>query len=166
MWNLDGGIDEVDLPGVTGRMWLCGKHLVGPDVHGVLARTGADVVVCLTERHELAERYPAYVEWLDTEAGGRAVWRSIPDLSAPPADELLVLVDDLVARLRAGHGLVVHCAAGIGRSGTVAVAILLVLGAPLDEALRHVAASRSLAGPESGAQTEVVEALDRRLRGA
>lgn len=162
-WNLDGGIDEVSLPDVEGRLWLCGKHLIGPDVDAAIARADADTVVCLTEEHELADRYPDYVAWLRAQADERAVWRPIPDLSMPPLDELFALLDDLVTRLRAGEVLIVHCAAGIGRSGTVAVALLLLLGLPLDVALDRVAASRSLAGPESGAQTELVEALATRL---
>ena len=51
----NGGIDEV--PVVTsGQLWLCGKHFVGPDPEGTLARTGASVIVCLNERHELDAR--------------------------------------------------------------------------------------------------------------
>jgi hypothetical protein len=63
-WNHDGGIHEIPLPDLPGRLWLCGKHVVGPDPGGLLDRTGADTIVCLTERHELFDRYPHYVHWL------------------------------------------------------------------------------------------------------
>ena len=56
-----GGIDEVPVPG-PGRVWLCGKHFIGPDPEVALERTGAAVVVCLNERGELEDRYPEYVE--------------------------------------------------------------------------------------------------------
>jgi protein-tyrosine phosphatase len=158
----DGGIDEVPVPGVPGRLWLCGKHAIGPDVEALLDRVGATTVVCLTERHELAERYPAYTAWLDRALGARAVWHPIHDLHAPAADELAPLVDDLVARLRAGEGLVVHCGAGIGRAGTLAVCLLASLGSPLDEALATVATHRPMAGPEVGAQRDLVEAWAQR----
>lgn len=164
-WNLDGGLDEVPLPHVAGALWLCGKHRIGPDVEDVLAHTAADLVVCLTEVHELTDRYPGYVAWLRSEAGARAIWHPVPDLSAPPLEELLPFLEELVGRLRSGEVLVVHCAAGIGRAGTVAVALLLLLGTDLDAALAHVAASRPLAGPETGSQTGLVEALARRTGG-
>ena len=61
----NGGIDEVVLPdGARGRLWLCGKHLVGPDPVGTLERTGATTIVCLNEIGELAIRYDDYVDWL------------------------------------------------------------------------------------------------------
>lgn len=154
--------------GVPGRLWLCGKHLIGPDVEGVLARTGADTVVCLTERHELADRYPQYVAWLDAHvaSGERAVWFPIHDLHAPEAGHGANLIDDLVARLRAGHGLVVHCAAGIGRAGTTAVGIMVALGHPPEHALAHVRAHRPMAGPEVGAQSLFIEQLSQRYGSA
>ena len=57
----DGGIDEVPLPPTAaGRLWLCGKHVVGPDPDAALARSGASVVVCLNELGELSSRYPPH----------------------------------------------------------------------------------------------------------
>jgi protein-tyrosine phosphatase len=152
----DGGVDEVPVPG-PGRLWLCGKHAVGPDVEAVLASTGATVVVCLNERAELVERYPAYVAWLERDP--RALWYPVPDLHAPPLDEARALVADLRARLDAGDGLLVHCGAGIGRAGTLAAAVLLGYGIPLDDALAIVRASRPMAGPEAGAQVELLARL-------
>ena len=64
-----------------------------------------------------------------------------------------------MARLTAGVGLLAHCAAGIGRSGTFAAAVLLALGADHDEAIAIVADSRPTAGPEVGSQAELIAAL-------
>jgi protein-tyrosine phosphatase len=162
--SVHGGVDEVPLPGVDGRLWLCGKHYVGPDPEAALAETGATTVVCLTERHELEDRYPRYVAWLDAEAGSRACWHPIPDLGAPAIPDAVALLDDLAARLRAGDGLLVHCGAGIGRAGTVAAALLIDLGLDLDAAVAQVAAHRPMAGPEAGAQRELLDALATRPR--
>lgn len=156
----NGSVDEVPLPdAVPGRLWLCGKHFIGPDPEAALARTGAAVVVCLNERHELADRYPGYVDWLDVESGRRATWFAVPDLHAPTVAEVAPLVASLHARVMAGEGVLVHCGAGIGRAGTVAAAVLLSLGVALPDALEQIAASRPGAGPQADVQVELLEAL-------
>jgi hypothetical protein len=152
----NGGVDEVPVP-AAGRLFLCGKHFIGPDVDAAIARVGADAVVCLNPAFELEDRYPEYVAWL--RADERAVWYPIPDLGAPAVDAVLPFLEDLVERLHAGRTLLVHCGAGIGRAGTVAAALLVLLGAGVDEATRTVAASRPMAGPEAGAQQLLLAAL-------
>lgn len=163
-WNIDGGIHEIPLPAVRGRLWLCGKHRVAPDPDATLASITADTVVCLTEAHELVDRYPSYVDWLEAASTARAVWFPIHDLHAPNLSDARPFYDDLVMRLRNGDTLLVHCAAGIGRAGTTAVAILQLLGADLEDALATVATHRPMAGPEGGAQRELVQQLAASLR--
>ena len=163
-WNSDGGIHEIPLPATaSGRLWLCGKHAIGPDPEGLLHRVGADVVVCLNEEHELAERYPGYVDWLRSQPAERAIWSPIPDLHAPDLERFEPVLIDIVDRVVAGKRLIVHCGAGIGRAGTAAVAVLVSLAVPLDEALAHVRRHRPAAGPEAGAQLELVRELHARL---
>jgi len=155
----DGSIDRIPLPdGVEGGLWLCGKHAIGPDHHKVIDEVGgAATVVCLVERHELEDRYPAYLAWLQRSGAADTVWFPIPDLHAPELARVVPFVDDLVARLSNGETLVVHCAAGMGRAGTVAVCVLNRLGVPLDDALDTIAAARPGAGPEVGAQLDLVK---------
>ena len=138
-------------------MWLCGKHFIGPDVENALRTTGATLVVCLNERHELEDRYPAYVEWLTTDR--RALWHPIPDFHAPELDDARQLVHELRQHLESGASVLVHCGAGIGRSGTIAGAILIDLGVGLEDALAIVAEHRPMAGPEVGAQRDLLAAL-------
>lgn len=157
----NGGADRIPLPGVAGGLWLCGKHFIGPDPESALRKTGASTAVCLSQAPELADRYPDYVEWLDTNAGGRAVWFPVPDLHAPDVELAAALVADLRRRIEADEVLLVHCGAGIGRAGTIAAALLMAMGIGLDEAVATVAASRPMAGPEAGAQRELLEALAR-----
>ena len=161
----DGGIDRVPLPdGASGALFLCGKHAIAPDVEAVLSATGGTTVVCLTERDELLDRYPAYVAWLDANRGHRAVWFPVPDLHAPNIDDALGVLADVRARLDGGDTVVVHCAAGIGRAGTFATCLLITMGMSADDALAHIAAHRPMAGPEVGAQRALVDSIAARAR--
>jgi hypothetical protein len=159
--SLDGGLDEVPLPHPAGRLWLCGKHLVGPDPDAALSRAGASTVVCLNQEHELRERYPHYVAWLRHHQHDRAVWHPVPDLHAPELDEMLGLLRRLRTRLDEGESLLAHCGAGIGRAGTLAACLLISMGSSAQGALALVARSRPTAGPEAGAQQELVDAVAR-----
>lgn len=154
-----GGVDEIPLGAGPGRLWLCGKHFVGPDADAALASVGASTVVCLSERAELADRYPAYVVWLGTNAPARAVWHPIADLHAPPRPAAESLLAELDRRLHAGEGLLVHCGAGVGRAGTIAIGLLLRRGGSLRDASAIVAAHRPMAGPEAGAQVHLLAEL-------
>ena len=161
----DGGVDEIPVAGMGGgSLFLCGKHAVGPDPERLLERLGATTIVCLNETHELNARYPLFVEWLASNAPERAVHHPIPDLHAPSVLELAEFVDALHARLVAGERLVINCGAGIGRAGTVATALLMRTGMSRVDALATVRAHRPMAGPESGTQSEVLEAFELHLR--
>lgn len=159
--SLNGGLDEVPLPSGPGRMWVCGKHVVGPDAEAVLERTGASTIVCLNERGELFSRYPDYVEWLREHNGGRAMW--VPTHDMHPLAELESVVDAVRLRLDDGEGVVIHCGAGIGRAGTLAAAVLVSLGMRLDTALDHLRTHRPMAGPQTREQEDALEAFAKEM---
>jgi protein-tyrosine phosphatase len=48
------------------------------------------------------------------------------------------VVQGIVAELRAGRGVVVHCVGGTGRTGTVIACTLAALGMPEDEVLKYM----------------------------
>jgi hypothetical protein len=157
-----GGADEIPLPGTEGRLWLCGKHYVGPDPDHALRTLHADAVVCLCEEFELNERFPDYVRWLRAHSPDRAIWSPIPDLHAPTVDGAMTLIEALRQRLDRGDGLLMHCAAGIGRSGTMAAALLITMGMSAADAITHVSSHRPMAGPEEGAQSALLGAVAER----
>jgi protein-tyrosine phosphatase len=157
---LDGGLDRVPVADSPGELWLCGKHVVGADPEVALQRIGGRAtMVCLNQRSELEDRYPGYVAWLQQHDGRRALWFPIPDLHAPSLASIRPFLDRAVQRLDGGEHLLVHCGAGVGRAGTVAVCLLMLHGLDRDAALALVAAHRPMAGPEVGAQRELVDAL-------
>ena len=157
--NADGGLDQVPLPSGEGALWLCGKRVVGPDPEAALQRAGAHTIVSFNERHELEREYPSYVDGLDEHLGTRALWFPVPDLSAPLLTDARLWVDQLVARLELGEGLILHCAGGIGRAPTMGTCVLVRLGMRPEDALALVAASRPMAGPEAGSQRALVDAF-------
>ena len=162
-----GGVDDIPLPArVPGRLWLAGRRYVGPDPAGALASVGASVMVCLCESFEIDTRYPGYVEWLEAaggepgaQSGGDRIWWPVPDLHAPPLESARALVADVTGHLDRGEGVLIHCGAGMGRAGTLAAAVLLHYGVPVDQALATVAGARPGAGPEVGAQKDLLMAL-------
>lgn len=153
--------------GVAGLLWLCGKHLVGHDPEAALARVGEPgVIICLNERHELIDRYPEYVRWLAREEGGHARWTPIPDLHAPDVEAAASLAEEIAARLDTGQHVILHCGAGIGRAGTMAILTLMTLGHSAPDAAAAVGAARPMAGPEAGPQRDLVVAYAARVRPA
>jgi protein-tyrosine phosphatase len=64
-----------------------------------------------------------------------------------PSDRarFLELVNSIAFDLRGGANILLHCAAGIGRTGTVASCVLAALGVPVDEATQRVYAAGSYA---------------------
>lgn len=159
--NIDGGIHEIPLPTLAGRLWLCGKHFIGPDPERALTSVNADHVVCLVHERELRDRYDGYISWL--QLTDCATWYPIHDLSSPPLAEILPVYQGVVDRLGRGESVIVHCAAGIGRAGTLAVAVCQLTGMPVNEALAHVRKHRPGAGPEVGSQLDTMVALDELL---
>lgn len=58
-------------------------------------------------------------------------------------DQLILLVETIITRLRQGKTVVVHCNGGKGRSGTVVVAALIGLGRKVEHSIDIVRRSRS-----------------------
>ena len=163
--NLDGGVHRVDLRHGLGSLWICGKHAIAPDPDALFHRiavSSAEVdVVCLVEEHEIADRYPGYVTWLRSSPS--ALWFPVHDLSSPDIERAVELYADVWSRLGSGRHVVAHCGAGMGRAGTLAVAMCLHDGRSLVDALEHVRRSRPGAGPEVGTQSAVLSELAARL---
>lgn len=125
-------------------------------------RQGVDVVVSLLtpgEMHELALEQERDV-FCATGVGFCAF--PFPDRSVPPYRTTVNFVQGLARTIAEGQTVVVHCRQGIGRSGLIAAAILVMLGHTPTQALAHVEAARGRPIPDTIEQRMWVESLRRK----
>ena len=159
----------VRLPdGVEGRLYLVAM----PWTRGPLERTweglrdkGVQVVVCLAGPEEIRRKSAAYAASLEAQAVPCLV-ESFPvaDFGVPDDREAFwALACRVGKRLTGGERVVIHCGAGIGRTGTLAACVLLALGEPPAQAEQAVSAAGS--HPETAAQRALVSWCAGRARG-
>lgn len=123
-----------------------------------------DLVVCLTPMPEIQSFAPAYAREIEDEDLPWEMWdMPIPDGGLPEdEDEFIELAQDLAEELREGINVLIHCYAGIGRSGMMAACTLMALGQDHDTALAVVDVAG--AGPETYRQESFVERAAASLR--
>ena len=126
---------------LSGRRW---ERDLAADL-AVIARWPADAVLTLIEDPEF--------EALGVPQLGREVralgiaWHHLPIVDFQPPDARFEARwadrgPALLALLRAGGRVIVHCRGGLGRSGTVAARMLVELDVPAPEAIARVRAVR------------------------
>lgn len=118
-------------------------------------------LVSLVDEEEIRRRSPDYAK--SVQAGlweGQRISFPIPDFGLP-SDEAAYkkLVEKLARDLKEGHQVVIHCAAGIGRTGMTAACTLTALGLTVGEAQKQVRAAGS--GAETPEQIALITRLFR-----
>jgi protein-tyrosine phosphatase len=151
---------RVQLPAdVPGQLWLGampGRFEAWPAFTTEAERSSVALVVCLTPRPELAELSPEYHAAL---ARGRLPfrWMHVPMRNFGLPEDPAAFRRDIAAiadTLREGKSVFLHCAAGLGRTGTAAACVLKSLGLDTHEAMQRVRDAGS--NPQNAEQSGVV----------
>ena len=152
---------RVELPeDVPGELWLAampGRFEAWQSFESEAERAGLRLVVCLTPRAELAELSPDYHAAV---VAGRVSfrWQLVPMRNFGSPEDPAAFRRDVGAiadALRAGDAVLLHCAAGMGRTGTAAACVLKALGMEAREALQRVRAAGS--NPQNAEQSGLVD---------
>ncbi|MCH9670343.1 MAG: tyrosine-protein phosphatase [Gammaproteobacteria bacterium] len=141
-----------------GRLGVMAKPSGGDEALACTMRAlrerGVDTLVSLLEVEE------ALRAGLEDEARHCAnaglAFSSFPirDLSAPNLSHARQFLTQLHIEIASGKYVVLHCYAGIGRSGMFATALLLLAGVELEQACESVSAKRGKTVPETSVQCD------------
>jgi protein-tyrosine phosphatase len=115
------------------------------------------VVVCLTSRDEVQELSPQYHAAIASDdMPFQWVHVPVPNFGVPEDREAFRRGIERVAKaLRAGQPVMMHCAAGMGRTGSAAACVLKSLGLSTQDALQRVRDAGS--NPQNAAQSGFVD---------
>ncbi len=124
-----------------GKVVAC-RYPTSPELLAELRALGVGLIINLTERaHPAADL---------AQHGFRQLQLPVVDFAAPTPQQIDRAVSAISAAADAGEVVAVHCAAGLGRAGTIAACYLVQGGLTADEAITEVRRRRpgSVEAPE------------------
>jgi atypical dual specificity phosphatase len=114
-------------------------------------------IMCLVSDDEISRKSPDYLAVIQRDEIPATLWRfEIPDYGMPQnLDELNQMLDLIRNRLDDGESVVIHCAAGHGRTGMVSMLLLMRMGLPLEKAIETIRLAGS--SPDTTAQLDFLQ---------
>ena len=161
-------IEELQLPqDIKGHLFLGsmpGKnHVPFIEDEAEILKKGITTVLRLSANDETGVKSPDYHYAIKTKnLKWKEIYYPVEDFSAPKdVDSYIKLVETILKILKSGKTVLVHCGAGIGRTGTFSIALLYKLGFNTDNAYRIVAHAGSR--PENEEQDGFLSEYKERL---
>jgi protein-tyrosine phosphatase len=124
-----------------------------------LAATGVTVVVSLLTDAEAAELNLLHEADAARRAGIEFYRLPTPDREVPDRSAALAIAGMLVHQLSEGASVAVHCRYGIGRSSTLAAAVMVLEGTDPEDAWARISAARGFPVPDTSSQRAFVATL-------
>ena len=124
-----------------------------------LVATRIHEIICLTPKSQIQQLSPDYLAAIETASlPCQHCQFDIVDYGIPSNEnEFLKLVRECVQSLKTGNNLLVHCAAGVGRTGLLATCLLIEIGYSMQSAVSQIRQSGSNA--ETEAQRDLIERM-------
>jgi len=158
---------KIDLPpDIPGKLFLFRMPGRGRDIDADfndMQTSNIDRIVCLAEKKEIQNKSPEYLKRLKNGLLPFSVkYFPIADYQTPDDKSGFVeLIEYIASSLKKGERILIHCGAGVGRTGMVAICVLLRLGLNKDGAVRLVDHAGS--GPENAGQKEFIQWFKKRM---
>lgn len=149
-WPAPGRLGVMPRP--AGGQWLTGDLTA-------LRECGVDTLVCALSEEERQRLDLTNQPAVSHQLGLSYIGFPIPDFGVPDPVELRRLAARLADEVRDGRFVVVHCFGGIGRSGVIAGATLIHLGATAEQAMELITQARGVPAPETAEQRDLLRAL-------
>jgi protein-tyrosine phosphatase len=153
--SMSPDIYKIELIG-SGSLSVMAKPVSGEwieDEFSGIATWGIDRVVSLLESHEVIEVGLGDEKQLSEKYGMEFIHYPIPDRGLPASiQDYLAFTKRLYHEAAGGLNTVVHCRAGIGRTGIVAAGVLLYCGFEAKEAIKHISKLRGIEIPDTEEQ--------------
>jgi protein-tyrosine phosphatase len=134
------------MPGRYEDLDMLTDELIKKEIH---------TIICLTDKEEIKEKSPQYLNAIETGKlqNINIIYNPVSDYQIPTDKQSLEKYESTLHKafhLLRSENILIHCAGGVGRTGTFTVIFLRMLGFPYEEALKITKDSGS--GPENPEQ--------------